>query len=278
MLVTQISPGQPRGFLRLPIELVLLIAKHLSNTGRFSDLAAFSRLLKIEWRYTRALQEVLFGSVHVDTYECYSKLSDALQSGLAPRRGYHLAPMVRCVSATFGTKCPHGQQPFLEEHLLNLYSQCPQLTRITLAGSRGHRSCQLPMPAVGDIYPIEQLGTIRSLTLVCPFEPIGCLLLRRLPHLTDLYIAGGNVRFQLGDHPPLSAPGLRRVTWGASTPPDVLSIQWLFGHSEDATGGEINLLVRPHMNIQLEQIRDYALRRKMSFHSPPELRSVEGNP
>ncbi|KAF8602415.1 hypothetical protein BDV93DRAFT_545411 [Ceratobasidium sp. AG-I] len=274
LLLAQLSLGQPRGFMQLPIELVLLVAQQISTSGRFSDLSAFARLLKLDWRYTRALQEVLFNRIHVDTYERYSKLARTLQSGVAPQRDYQLAPMVRHISATFGTHPAPGQQPFLEEHLLNLYEQCPQLTSISLVGTHGWIPHQLP--TVGDLYPIEQLDTIQSLTLVCPLEPLSLLLLRRLPNLTELCIVGGKVRFQLGDRPPLSGPGLRRITWGASTPSDALSIQWLFAHSDEVTGGDITLLTRPHMNIQLEQIRDYASMRGMNFSSPPELRSVEG--
>lgn len=262
--------------MRLPMEVVLLIARQLFDAGCFSDLAAFAQLLKLEWRYTRALQEVLFGSIHVSTYKCYFKLARALQSGVAPQRDYRLASLVRSISATFKTQPASGQQPFLEEHLLHLCEQCPQLKHIILAGAHGRRLLQLPIPNVGDIYPLEQLGTIQSLTLVCPFEPLGLLLLRHLPYLTELRIVGGNVRFQLGDRPPRSGPSLRRVTWGSTTPPDVLSIQWLFAHSEDVTGGRITLLTRPHMSFQLEQIRDYALAREMSFYSPSEPGSAEG--
>lgn len=257
------------------MEIVLLIAQHLSNTNCFSDLAALARLLKLDWRYTHALQEVLFSRAHIGTYESYSKLARTLQSGVAPQRDYQLSLMVRSISATFGTQPASGQQPFLEEHLLNLFEQCPRLTHISLAGVRARIPHQLLPPTVGDLYPIQQLSTIHSLTLVCPFEPLGLLLLRRLPRLTELCIVGGNVRFQLGDRSPLSGPSLRRVTWGASAPPDVLSIQWLFAHSDAVTGGELTLLTRPHMNVQLEQIREYALGRGMSFYSPSELGSIE---
>ncbi|KAF8602413.1 hypothetical protein BDV93DRAFT_199322 [Ceratobasidium sp. AG-I] len=276
VLIARLSPEQPQGFMSLPMEVVLLIAQQLSVSGRFSDLASFAQLLKLDWRYTHALQEVLFHSVHISSYESYSGLTRTLQSGVAPQRDYQLAPMVRNISATFGTQLAPGQQPFLEEHLLNLYEQCPQLTHISLTGTRGWTPHQPLIPTVGDLYPIEQLDTIQSLTLICPFEPSGLLLLRRLPRLTELRIAGGKVRFQLGDRPPLSGPSLRRVTWGASTPPDVLSIQWLFAHYDDVTGGCITLLTRPRTNIQVEQIRDYALGRGMKFCSLPELGSVEG--
>lgn len=259
----------------LPPELVLVIAQYLSDTGCLSDLAAFTRLLKLEWRYTRALQRVLFSSVHLDTYERYDKLMRTLRLR-APPRGYRFASMVHNVSATLNAEPAPGHRPLLAENLLSLYDQCPRLTKITLAGIRSRRPREPIVSARIDLYPFEQLVTIQSLTIVCSFEPLGLLLLQHLPNLTELRIFGGYIRFQLGDRPPRSGSNLRSLTWGAHTPPDALSIKWLLAYSADSTGGEIILVTPPYMDLQLEQIRDYALQRRMNFRSPPASSIVQG--
>lgn len=266
--LAQVPSGRVRGFMSLPMELVVLIAQHLLDMGRIGDLAFFARLLSLEGRYTRALQEVLFSGIHLDDYERYASLTRTLQSDDVPQHSRQLALMVRSVSATLNAQPSPGQEPFLAKHLLNLYDQCPKLTHITLAGMGGsphEHSTQM----VRDIYPIEQLVTIQSLTLHCPIDPVGLALLCLLPHLRELRLVGGPVSFQLSDRSPLSGPNLGQVTWGSSTSPDALSIMWLCARSAGVAVGEITLLTRPSTERELEQIRDYALRRGMNFRSPP---------
>lgn len=253
----------------LPIELVLIIARYLSDTGRFSDLAALARLLKVEWGYTFVLQRVLFERIHLETYERYSKLMVALHLKDAYQRNYRLAPMIRNISMTLNLRPVLGQEPFLADHALKLYGRCPQLTHITLAGIRLHRSREPVVATAVGSNPFDQLATVHSLTIVCPLEPLALSLLRHLPHLIELRIVGGPVRFQLGDHPPRSGSSLRRLTWAANTPPDALSIMWLFAHSADVTGGEITLLTRPYMELEFERVQEYALQRGMKLRLPP---------
>ncbi|KAF8602416.1 hypothetical protein BDV93DRAFT_199359 [Ceratobasidium sp. AG-I] len=268
-LVARNPSKRAEGFMSLPIELVLVIAQHLSDTGRSGDLAALTRLLKVGWGYTYALQGVLFGRIHLETYERCNKLMLALRPADTCKRNYRLAPMVRNLSVILNTQPAPGQRPFLAEHALRLYGKCPQLTHITLAGVRVHRPHELIIPAEIGPSSFERLVTIQNLTVVCPLEPLGLLLLRYLPRLIELRIVGGPVRFQLGDRPPRSGSNLRRVTWAANTPPDALSIMWLFAHSADVTGGEITILTPPYMKLEFERIRDYALQRGMNFRSPP---------
>ncbi|KAF8600927.1 hypothetical protein BDV93DRAFT_559018 [Ceratobasidium sp. AG-I] len=266
--VARIPSKQIRGFMSLPIELVAIIAQHLWGMGRISDLAAFAQLLSLQGRYTRALQEVLFARIHLDSYERYASLTRTLQCDDTPQHSRQLALMVRSISATLNAQPAPGQEAFLAKHLLNLYDQCPQLSHITLSGMSDRPPQEHSIQTLRDSYPIEQLVAIKSLTLHCPPDPLGLSLLCRLPHLAELRIVGGPLRFQFGDLPPRSGSSIRQVTWGSITPLDVPSIQWLF-HSVDAMGGELTLLNRSHTDLQLEEIRNYVRQHGMIFHLPP---------
>lgn len=83
-------PQRPKGFMRLPVELVLIIAPILSNARRFGDLAAFTRLLSLKYRYTRSLQKVLLSEIYLDTYECYASLTRGPQSTDSPQHIHQL--------------------------------------------------------------------------------------------------------------------------------------------------------------------------------------------
>ncbi|KAG9119450.1 hypothetical protein FRC07_005525 [Ceratobasidium sp. 392] len=271
---SQIS--QPQGFLALPPEIVIIIAQYLLDTGRTSDLTALATLLPRNTGYTRVVQEVLFSHVNIDSYARYAAFIRTLQSKVAPGRSIELASMVHCITAILNTRPSRGEETFLAKHILNLYDQCPKLKQITLLGARSDRFQEHLPPDSVDLDLIRGLGSIECLILTCPPGYLGPCLLLSLPSLRELQILGGPAVLQLTHCAPRSGHQLRRVTWGAETPPTFQLIKWLFAHSTEATGGAITLLTPPISAVELERIRDYAFSRNMDFYSSPVLSPTEG--
>jgi hypothetical protein len=261
--------------MHLPLELVALIAQHLSDVGRTSDLAAFACLLPRDGCYTSAVQRVLFGRVTINSYNGYANFTRTLQQGGTQERCLELASMVHDVSAVLNTQPDHEEQQFLAKHLLNLYDQCPELKRITVFGAHDGRFPEHLTPNADDLHHIETFNTIERLTLTCPLGLLGPSLLMHLPRLRELHIVGGASVFRLAD-PPRSGSQLRNITWGTETPPTFRLIKWLFAYSTEATGGTITLLTPPASALELEGISEYALCRKMDLRTPPALCLTEG--
>ncbi|KAG9119551.1 hypothetical protein FRC07_005376 [Ceratobasidium sp. 392] len=253
-----------------------MIAQHLLDTGRTGDLAALARLSPRNPGYTQTVQQVLFRHVNIDSYAQYAAFIRTLQFEDIPRRSIELASMVRHVTAILNTRPSRGEDVFLAKHILNLYDQCPELKHVALLGAQNDRFPEhLPLDNV-DLDLIKELGSIECLTLTCPLGYLGPCLLLNLPSLREVHILGGPATLQLTHCTPRSGRQLRRVTWGAETPPTFQLIKWLFAHSTEATGGAITLLTPPISAAEMQRIRDYAFSRNMDFYSSPVLSPTEG--
>lgn len=260
-------PVQARrhGYMLLPLEVIVLISEQLLAMDRTNDLAAFSRL---ESRFAHVIQQILFSHVRVNSYGRYAGLTRTLQSGGQPDRCLELAFMVRHVTAILDPRPIPGEQPFTQNHLLNLYDQLPKLQGVSF-GERYHDRLGVQLiPHEEDFDYLETFSTIRSLTLTEPFGSSGHLLLLGLPNLVELRLFGVIAESYFTGPPPRSGLNLRHLTWGVNTPPILRHILWLFADSNENTGGELVLLVAPMLHSELEQICAYAQERGMTFRSP----------
>ncbi|KAG9098407.1 hypothetical protein FRC06_006434 [Ceratobasidium sp. 370] len=267
---------QPRGFQTLPLELIILIARCLSDTGHTSDLTALAVLLPRDVDYTRVVQQVLFNHVTIDSYARYSALIRTLQSCDAPDRSADLASMVHGITAVLNTRPFRGEERFLAKHILNLYDQCPELKQVTLLGARDDRFPEHLSPEIGDLELMGTLESIQCLTLTCPLGYLGPCLLLNLPSLRELRMLGGPAILPLARSAPRSGSQLRHITWGAETPPTLQLIKWLFAHSTEPMGGTITLLTPPASATELKRVREYALSREMQFYSSVVLGPGQG--
>ncbi|KAG8736693.1 hypothetical protein FRC10_009038 [Ceratobasidium sp. 414] len=265
VLDNQPRTDQPRGFLSLPLELIILIAQCLSDAGHTGDLAALAVLLPRN--YTRVVQQVLFNHITIDSYARYSAFIRTLQLVDAPDRSADLASMVHGITAILNTRPFRGEEQFVARHILNLYDQCPKLKQVTILGARDGRFPEHLPPDIEDRELIGTLGGIQCLTLTCPLGYFGPCLLLNLPSLRELHILEGPAILQLAQSTPRSGRQLRHITWGAETPPTLQLIEWLFAHSTEPTGGTITLLTPPASTAELDRIRDYAFGREMQFYS-----------
>ncbi|CAE7205984.1 unnamed protein product, partial [Rhizoctonia solani] len=247
----------------LPPEIVIIISEELLTMRRTSELAALSLLGK---SYARAIQPMLFHQINIGSYGRYARLMRALQSGgNSPERCYELASMVRYLSVDLSRPPPQGESPLQPCHFFNLCDNLPTLEFVELTETPMRALGRRLVPDDEDLDFLATLTSLRSITFTGPLGSVGESMVIGLPCLRELHLSGDIPASLISNAHPRSSHSLRRLTWGATTPPTLRWIRWVFGESEERVEGEIRLSAPPNYEGELGAIRQYARQRGMAI-------------
>ncbi|KAH7338853.1 hypothetical protein B0J17DRAFT_393090 [Rhizoctonia solani] len=242
----------------LPFDIIMLISEELQALGRMNDLAAMCLLGR---GYARPIQQVLFRHIHVATYDHYSRLLRVVRPDNSCQRYHDFASMVHQFSVTLD---PQTAPVLRRDCLLELYESFPMLECADLTEVPSGGLGRSLVPAEEDLSRLGALESIRSVSLT-HLGPMGGPMLIGLPYLEELHLFGHIPMSLFNNATPRSGRKLRRLTWGATIHPTLQQIRWVFGESDEATGGELVILFLPNPESERNAIAQYARRRLMSF-------------
>ncbi|KAH7338852.1 hypothetical protein B0J17DRAFT_717291 [Rhizoctonia solani] len=264
-----LSCEQASKFCEFSLDIILCIADCLLEMGCTHDLAMFSVLHR---GVSPAIQGILFRHITLSDFPRCHRLIETLRLGRPT-----LPLLIRRITAILDTEPRIESRLFLAKHLTDLYTLCPMLSHITLAGGRDGGPGEKLFPDVLDSPRLGTLGTVQSLTLTGPPSNFGPWLLLLLPKLRTLHLFGGTTISWLNSPPPRSGSNLHHVTWGLTSPPTLGPIKWLFASSSRVIGGSLTLVTPPASSLELQQIREYCLSRGRRLCSAPLAGCVPGD-
>ncbi|CAE6427927.1 unnamed protein product [Rhizoctonia solani] len=239
---------------RTPPDIFFCIAKCLLAMGRTRDLAMFSLLQR---DLSPTIQAILFSHVTLSDFRRCHFLTLTLRFGKATLR-----PLVHRITATLDTEPRVQGQLFLARDVTELYTLCPMLSHIVLAGGRDGGPGERLFPDILDAPRLGALGTVESLTLTGPPSNFGPSLLFHLPKLRVLHLFGDIPASRFNGSSPSSGKSLRHVTWGLASPPTLALISWLFAYSSQVIGGSLTLITPPSP-LEMGRIHEYCSSRGM---------------